>query len=73
MVVRAEKPGTVTLTNAAPEEFRLDFAMVGNDLYRAPVPWQVRWVMVEGHRNLMDYVTLNGLKTFRAIGNDTAL
>jgi hypothetical protein len=27
--------------------------------------------MVEGHRNLMDYVTLAGLETFRAIGNDS--
>jgi len=71
VVVRAEKPGTVTLTNAAPSEDKVEFADVSNDLYRAPVPWQVRWVMVEGHRNLMDYVTLTGLETFRAIGNDS--
>jgi len=69
VVVRAEEPGAVTLTNATPPEFKLEFANVKGDLYRAPVPWQVRWMMVEGHRNLMDYVTLSGLEAFRAIGN----
>jgi hypothetical protein len=58
VVVRAEDPGTVTLTNATPPGFKLRFANVQNDLYRALVPWRVRWVMVEGHRNLMDYSTV---------------
>ena len=49
LVVRAENPGTVTLTNAAPAEFKLNFVNVGGNLYRVPVPWQVRWVMVDGH------------------------
>ncbi len=71
VVLRAEKPGTVTLTNATRPKFRLEFTNVKGDLYRAPVPWQVRWMMVEGHRNLMDYVTLAGLGAFRAIGNDS--
>jgi hypothetical protein len=70
VIIRAEESGTVSLTNAMPPEFRLEFVKVKGDLYRAPVPWQVRWVMVEGHRNLMDYVTLTGLETFRAMGND---
>lgn len=71
VVIRAEEPGTVTLTNATPPGFKLEFTNIKGDLYRAPVRWQVRWVMVEGHRNLMDYVTLAGLETFRAIGNDS--
>jgi len=71
IVLRAEEPGTVTLTNATPPEFKLVFTNVREDLYRAPVPWQIRWLMVEGHRNLMDYVTLAGLEAFRAIGNDS--
>jgi len=71
IVLRAEEPGTVTLTNATPPEFKIEFTNVKGDLYRAPVPWQIRWVMVEGHRNLMDYVTLTRLEAFRAIGNDS--
>lgn len=71
VVLRAEEPGAVTLTNAAPPGFQLDFTNVKADLYRAPVAWRVRWAMVEGRRNLMDYVTLSGLQTFRAIGNDS--
>jgi len=70
VIIRAEESGTVTLTNAMLPEFKLNFVNVKGDLFRAPVPWQVRWVMVEGHRNLMDYVTLGGLETFRAMGND---
>lgn len=71
VVLRAEEPGTVTLTNAVAPGYKLAFANVKGDLYGAPVPWRIRWVMVEGHRNLMDYVTLAGLETFRAIGNDS--
>jgi len=71
VVIRAEDPGTVTLTNATLPDYKLEFDNIKDDLYRTAVPWQVRWVMVEGHRNLMDYVTLDGLETFRAIGNDS--
>lgn len=70
IVITAEDPGTATISGATDPGYDFDFAWVGDDLYRANVPWTVRWVMVDG-RNLMSYNDLAGLTNFRIIGHDS--
>lgn len=70
IVLIAEEPGTATISGATPPSFDLDFTQVQGDLYRASVPWTVRWVMVDG-RNLMGYDDLSGLQSFTLPGFHT--
>jgi hypothetical protein len=69
IVLRAEEPGTVTITGE-PAGLALAFEPVAGDLYRAPVPWHVRWAMA-AERNLMGYDDLDGLRAFTVIGHDS--
>ena len=62
VVLKAQVPGTVTISGAAPPSFELAFRKVDGDLYQAPVPWQIRWVMA-GKRNLIWYSSLADLKS----------
>lgn len=70
IVICAEDPGTATISGSAQADFELRFTQVEGDLYKAPVPWRVRWVMADG-RNLCGYEDLEGLSAFRIIGHDT--
>jgi hypothetical protein len=70
IVITAEDPGTATISGATPPDFSLSFSHVQGDLYRASVPWTVRWVMVDG-RNLMGYDDRAGLETFTILGHDS--
>jgi hypothetical protein len=70
IVITAADPGTATISGATTPDFSLSFTRVQGDLYRASVPWTVRWVMVDG-RNLMGYDDLADLQSFRTLGHDS--
>lgn len=70
IVIAAEDPGTATISGATPPDFDLQFTRVQGDLYRAEVPWTVRWVMADG-RSLMGYDDRAGLESFRILGHDS--
>jgi len=69
IVLCAEQPGTVTVSGAA-DDVELKFGQVEGDLYAAPVPWHVRWVMAD-RRNLVEYEDLDRLKSFIITGHDS--
>jgi len=52
VVGRVEEPDAVTLTSATRLDFKREFANVEGDLYRAPIRWQVRWMMVDPDAHL---------------------
>lgn len=70
IVICAEEGGTATISGGTSPDFKLEFAHVEGDLYKAPVPWTVRWVMAD-RRNLNAYEDLAGLKAFRTTGHDS--
>ena len=70
VVLKAQVPGTVTISGAVPPSFGLAFRKVDGDLYQASVPWQVRWAMA-GKRNLLWYQSLGDLKSLKIIGHDS--
>jgi hypothetical protein len=67
IVITAEDPGTATISGAMTPDFDLQFSQVAGDLYSAPVPWTVRWVMVDG-RTLIGYDDVQGLTDQRIPG-----
>ncbi len=70
IALRAEEPGAVTITGGTPPEFRPEFEHTTGGIFKASLPWRVRWVMTDG-RNLIGYESLDGLKTFHITGHDS--